>query len=313
MKKYLLSVIAITVTGALVSCNNNEIDNRVDNDRTEVKFSSNIVNVNKLKTRMANNEWAKNDTIGIFMFEQAKNEVVENMDNVKYMTQSEGTTGQFSPTTTTIFFPDNGDLVRFMSYYPYTAAISNYVYKVDVSDQTTQAAIDLLHSFNATTYSKVSTEKKVPLTFKHKLTKVNINVKHGEGLLENDLQNIKIHIEGLNTEADFDLLTATLSGFGNMDNITPIVIETVQNYAISYQAIIIPTEDPSTAKIVFDLDNGDEESNINSDVFTWFFSDDELEEGTEYTYNVTVKRSGIVVEATINEWIDGGANNIEAE
>jgi len=319
MEKFLLAVIVIIAAVVFVTCNQDDDENTDSESRKEVIFSSNIVKVTPtITTRMVGNEWQSGDAIGIYMFEEASTNVVEDMKNIKYTTKTNGESGTFDAGDVTIFFPDNGDKVRFMSYYPHTESIVDETYKVNVFDQTSQSAIDLLYSFHQELkYDKKTPDKKVPLVFDHMLTKINIHVKSGEGLKNSDLDNIEIHFKGFETEADFDLVTGLLSNGTNISDITPVGISPKVDYVVSYEAIIIPTDNPSTAKIVFDLKNGSgtegEDGYIGSDVFTWNFTQDELVKGTEYTFNVTVKRSGIVVEAKINDWILDEEKPIDAE
>ena len=318
MKKILLSAITVIATGAFVSCNQNEdgIDNINPDSRKEVNFSSNITKVSLPTTRAGGIEWEENDEIGVFMFEMLTHNIVEDKSNIEYVTMDGGVKGTFVPGSgTTIFFPDNGDKVRFMSYYPYTASISNYIYPIDVSNQTKQADIDLLHSFADTTfYDKAADNKKVTLVFNHKLTKININVKPGEGLTPGDLANIDVTFKGFFTTANFNLITGDISNQDAIGTITPLGVTPIDDYYFSYESIVLPMKNPGTASIKFDLNNGNESEGISNDVFTWNFKNEtELKGGYEYIYNVTVKRSGIVVEAIINEWLDGGEEDINAE
>ena len=310
MKKYLLSAITIIAAGVLASCNQNDVENNSSDSKVEVKFSSNIVKVNTPKTKMSGNKWDKNDAIGIYMFESGTNIVVEEKSNIKYTTQSEGTIGSFTDAGNVIYFPDNGDKVCFMSYYPYTENIINNIYKVDVSNQSNQSLIDLLHSYTGTLYDKTVTGKKVSLLFDHELTKININVKVGTGLVDSDLDDIIVTIEEFNTKADFNLISGEIENPTTISSISPKKTNKVNDYVVSYESIVIPTNNPGVAHLKFDLNNSDGQ---NNDVFKWSFNGTTLLKGTEYTYNVTINRSGIVVEAEINNWGEGGNINIDAE
>ena len=310
-KKLLFSAIVIIASGTFLSCNQNDgLDTNPDK-RMEVCFSSNILTLNSPYTRAVDNLWGANDAIGIYMFEKDELNVVESKSNVKYITLNGGTKGDFEETGNIIFFPDDGRGVRFMSYYPHDVALTDNVYKVDVSNQTNQPAIDLLYSFNdAKLYSKLDMEKKVSLLFNHQLTKICVNVKPGDGLDEADLGALKVSFTGLNTNADFNLFSGLLSELTGSDPISALGVASVEGYTKSYEAIVIPTVAIGNAKIRFDLDNGD--AGKESDVFAWRFVN-ALLEGTKYTFNVTVNRSGIVVEAEITNWINIDAEEVDAE
>ena len=313
MKKYyLLSVIALTGMGSFISCNNKEDVVIPSGDKVEVSFASNIATVNSV-TKAAGDTWHANDAIGVYMFEKEETNVVEEKANIKYVTETGGSTDtdgvSFEAGETVIYFPDNGEEVRFMAYYPYTGEIVDNVYKVDVSNQTSQEDIDLLYSFNQDgIYSKTTSSNVIPMTFNHKLTKIIVNVKLGTGFDESDFQDLEIHFAGLNTKANFNLIDSTLVDYSDKNvTIVPKPITTPKDgYKASYEAIVLPeaAANVKTAQIVFDLNGGD--------IFTWNFKK-ELEVGTKHTYNVTINRTGIIVEATIVDWIDGGEDNVDAE
>ena len=315
-KQHLLSATALfAVTAILVSCNQNEDVNNTSGQRTEVKFTSNIIAMNP-ETKVVDDNWDEDDAIGIYMFKKATTEVVEKANNVEYKT---GDGISFLPTTNKIiYFPDNGEEVRFMSYYPYNEGVdAKDVYTVDVSDQSIQSDIDFLYCFNKeVAYDKKTLGKKVSLEFDHKLVKIIINVKAGEGLDDNsDLKNINVYFSGLNTKVNFDLKEGDFvrNSYNSVADITPVSIEEKEDYVVSYEAIILPMGEISeNAKIVFDLKNGDNEEGTNSDVFTWNFNST-LVSGKKHTYNVTIDRSGIVVEATIKNWDTIEEKDITAE
>ena len=316
MKKFLLSAITIIAAGTFVSCkqNGDGNDNTKPNRRVEVNFTSNITKIDTPQTKAVDTEWDENDEIGIFMFEESANNIVERKSNIKYYTVSGGENGLFVPDDEVIYFPDNGDKVRFMSYYPHTAAIDEFVYKVDVSDQSKQYEIDLLHSFDTDTkYDKNSPGKKVSLMFDHKLTKININIKPGDGLTDDDIENTVVTFNGFNTKADFNLISGALSDQSAKAIITPLKISAANNYKLSFESIVLPVVNSNDATIVFDLNNGDTGEGIENDLFTWKFGTEELEGGYEYLFNVTIKRSGIVVEAEIKPWVEGDITDIDAE
>ena len=314
MKKFLLfSAIAIFSSVVFISCKKGDDDNSLDAKR-EVRFSSNIVKLEQPKSRAAGEEWEANDSIGIFMLNETTLEIVEFKSNIKYVTDQAGKTGNFTAAGEVIYFPDNGEKVRFMSYYPYKSDITD-TYNVNVLTQTNQAAIDLLYSFDGdAVYDKTSEGKKVKLNFEHQLSKVNIHVKNGDDLPESFLDNLTIQLTKLNTTATFDLTTGLLSATTNPDAIDTKEVLAISEYEKGYVAIILPENPAADASMVFNINNGNG-AEIKDDIFTWIFTEDiEFEKGKEYTFLVTIKRSGIVVETSIKDWISGGPDKeIDAE
>ena len=315
MKKNLfLLMTTLLAVVVFVSCNRNEDVDVPSNNMEEVKFSSNIITMNT-QTRASGNTWHTNDAIGVYMYEENSENVVENKKNVEYVTDDGGEVGSFRAESTVIYFPDNGDKVRFMAYYPYqgNVAANGDVYEVNVADQSSQSDIDLLYSFHKNAkYDKTTPDKKVPLVFDHQLTKIYVNVKAGEGLINEDLQNIGISFEGFNTKANFNLVNGVLDNPTVPAVIIPYSPSAKDGYAASFEAIVLPTASVPDAKITFDLKNGDGDTGVDSDAFSWNFNN-ALNESTQYTYNVTINRSGIVVEATINDWTGTEDSDIIAE
>ena len=299
---------AALIVSAIVSCTRDSVI--CVHEKAEVKFSSNIINT-KPQARAVDDIWSPTDSIGVYMYSENATNIVEGKANIQYVTENGGNIGDFKAKGEVIYFPDNWDKVRFMAYYPYMPEVStDYVYKVDVSNQLNQPAIDLLYSFDTdAVYDKSAINKKVSLVFDHKLTKIIVNVKAGTGVVNTDLDNLTISISELNTKANFNLENGTLSDYSNVAKITPLATIPQNDYAKGFEAIILPETSIPNAEIVFNLNNGDPE---NSSLYTWKF-DNVLNAATKYTYNVTINRSGIVVEATINDWINGGENDINAE
>ena len=305
MKKYFLFLVvaAIATTLSLTSCSQDD-DVKVPTDKGVVKFSSNITDLNPA-LRAAGNSWDKDDAIGVYMLESETSTVVGGMANVEYTTSTNGTSGTFTAKGAAIYFPLNGDQVRFMSYYPHNGDVTTNgnVYSVNVATQSDQSKIDLLYAFKEDDIFDITTTGPVSLAFEHQLTKVIINVKAGNGLTPEDLQNLKVHFNGLNTQADFDLFTGTLGTPEVTANIIPATTSAADGFVASYEAIILPMATaPEGSKIVFDL-NGEEDADEYK-IFTWNFVGG-LESATKYIYNVTINRTGVELSATIKDWIGG--------
>ena len=301
MKKKLFLLFAV-ISSILSSCAYEELSNihpTPPSTRSEVKFSSNVLALSPSLSRAEDDSRVSKMPIGIFMLGKEHLRVVEGKGNVKYVTASGGSHNvNLTAADDVIYFPDSGEGVRFMSYYPYRESMGGNIYKVDVTLQTNQHNLDLLYSFNpSSVYDKTFDSQKVPMIFEHQLTKIYINVKPGVGLQGVDLAGLKVSFSGLSTRADFNLLTGKLSNFSGMFSISPSVLIAGNGNVYSCEAIVIPTAKISDAKIVFDL-----KKSLGS-VYTWSFRE-ELKKGTKYTYNVTVNRTGIVVDKKTHDWFN---------
>lgn len=103
-----------------------------------------------------------------------------------------------------IILPFDGSDVDFLSYYPYREEINNFLYPVDLSNQSVQADIDLLYSDNATGCN--AKNPNVRMLFSHQLSKIVLNIVHDKSF---DLSDLSVIITNAGTVATFDLVTGT--------------------------------------------------------------------------------------------------------
>ena len=297
-EKYLLSGFVAIIFSTLFSCVYEEVLSYTptppmpEEGRTEVKFSSNITRSTHSSLRLSGNKWETGDAIGIYMFERNSLNVVGGSSNVEYVTKKGGYNGNFNAKSNIVYFPNNGQKVRFMSYYPYSKATKGAIYKINISNQIPQSELDLLYCFDdMAIYDKNIETNNIPIVFKQQMAKIYINVRNGEGLQGYDLMNMKVYISGLSTKADFNLLTGKISNLTGTTPIYPSILIAGGGNVYSSEATVIPGANISNAKIVFTLNNGK--------TYTWKL-DDIFEKGKRYTFNVIVKTSGITVKTVVN-------------
>ena len=280
------------LAGAMVSCSTEDTVPSTQNDKVAVQFTGGI----SVNTRAAGVAWADGDKIGIFMTGAnqplSADAIKEGVDNVCY--QSNGSIG-FSPVSggKTVFFPIDGD-VDFYSYYPQTT-VNNYKVALNMGDQKSQEAIDFMYA-KTTGCNKANPQ--VELKFNHMLSKLILNVQPGNGLTQDDLNNLTVTIKDQNTTATLNLADGVISGEGNPDNIQ---MKAVQVGKI-YEAILLPTA-TTTREIEFNLNNGHDAP------FVWKM-DSELKGGNLYNYTtVKLTRTTIEMTGTIESWNEVKNNN----
>lgn len=285
-----------------VACDNDE-DVRTDDGLT-VKFSSSIEGL--IPSRAAGSGWDSDDAIGVFMLKagQALSDVniVDGAANKEYVTATGD--GRFAPAVgQTISYPADGSNVDFIAYYPYTV-INNYQYAVNVENQTSQPAIDLLYANNAKGLNKDNAA--AALSFSHQLVKMVFNIKAGTGI--SSLEGLSITLGGMKTQATFALADGTLnvedaSGKELSVKLSPAVEGVVG------EAIILPVAALNGGSIVFTLPSG---------AFRWEIpANQEYAKGKKYTYDVELRNSGggvtASISATIEDWIDAPKQNINID
>ena len=292
MKKMTKFFALALLAGAMVSCSTEDTAPSTQNDKVAVQFTGGI----SVNTRAAGLAWADGDMIGIFMTGTKQplsaDAIQEGVDNVCY--QSNGSIG-FSPISggKTIFFPIDGD-VDFYSYYPQTT-VNNYKVALNMADQKSQEAIDFMYA-KTTGCNKANPQ--VELKFNHMLSKLILNVQPGNGLTQDDLNNLTVTIKDQNTTATLNLADGVISGEGNPDNIQ---MKAVQVGKI-YEAILLPTA-TTTREIEFNLNNGHDAP------FVWKM-DSELKGGNLYNYTtVKLTRTTIEMTGTIESWNEVKNNN----
>ncbi|WP_288967509.1 fimbrillin family protein [uncultured Prevotella sp.] len=292
MKKMTKLFALALLAGAMVSCSTEDTAPSTQNGKVAVQFTGGI----SVNTRAAGVAWADGDKIGIFMIEAGKtlsaDAISEGVDNVCY--QSNGSKA-FSPISggKTIFFPIDGD-VDFYSYYPQTT-VNNYKVALNMADQKSQEAIDFMY---AKTTGCNKAKPQVDLKFNHMLSKLILNVQPGNGLTQDDLNNLTVTIKDQNTTATFNLADGVISGEGNPDNIQMKAVQVGKRY----EAILLPTAS-KIREIEFELNNGFDAP------FVWKM-DQELTGGNLYNYTtVKLTRTTIDMMGTIQSWNEVKNNN----
>ena len=302
-RKVLLYVIVMITLSFLSSCAYEEVlkGTQVPQEIScEVRFSSNINNLAPLSSRLIGEEWESGDEIGSYMFEKEGLIIADGKSNIRYITEKGGYIGRFNAHNDAILLPEDGRKVRFMSYYPYKESINDGVYKIDVSNQISQKKLDFFYSFNSSaTYDKSFDADKIPIVFKNQMSKIIINIRNGADLEGYHLMNMNVYLSGFSTNADFDLYTGKIKNYAEPSPIYPCVFIAGKGNVYRGEVVVIPTSDISNAKIVIDLNNGNEHK--ESYIYTWNLNR-APEKGKRYTYDLTVSSTGITVNSSIHNW-----------
>lgn len=300
MKLGKLLLLGVLPALALGACTPNADDNSEWNDGSQpVSFTSQIQGV---KTKAANNAWDADgkDEVGIFV---KQNGAFGDVLNKHYFVSADG-----NLTTATaedaIYYPENGSKVDFVAYYPYSNALTGNTYSINVADQTSQSAIDLLYSVNATNKDK-SVSGPVQLTFKHQLAKIVLNITKDATIPT--LGGLKVSITGTKTKGSFALVNGALTP----DDTSVQPIEAlVSNAGSLAEAIILPANGLSGAQITFTL---------GGDTKTWNIPEGQnYAGGSQYTYPVTIKETGGKIsvsfgDASIDDWTPVAGGNIDID
>lgn len=259
-----------------------------------IEFASDIsYRVNM--TKAAGSSWSNEDKIGVFMKSEGSilsdQTIVDGASNMSYKTSGNGI---FVAETTAdaIYFPQDNSKVDFIAYYPYRADIANYVYHVDISDQSNPENIDLLYSNNLAGVNGSNVNNS--LTFTHQLSTIRFNI----SIISDDitLDDLTVTASGLKTKANFDLTNGNLS----IDESSTAIINlktTINTNSAYAEAILLPDNGGSGRTVSFSLPSV-------ATNFKWTIPNEtKLEKGRKYTFNIKLDASGIVVEEDFG-WVE---------
>jgi hypothetical protein len=295
---------AIAITALLSSCNDDETVNNSNNiDRVAVEFASAETMV---QTRVDGSGWATGDPIGVYMVANTTNTIAESAENIQYIAKGAGSGNiDFNVVTAekTIYYPvTTPNKVDFIAYHPYQPTLTNWMYKVDVTTQTSQTVIDLLWAKannGGGGYTK-TTSAAVPLNFTHRLAKLYLTVSAGNGVTS--LNGLQVSINGTNTKADCDIKTGALINESTPANIIPLKNAS----AYQYEAILLPANLGASHTVTFTIGN---------DVYTWKISDSiaTLVSGKKYNYAITLNKHNVSITGSITDWTSGGTGTGAAD
>lgn len=288
---------------AFISCSDD--DPKVYNPNAGLRFDATIGEEARVNLRMAGASWDANDQIGVFMKKAGQGlsgNIVSSADNIKHTTPGDG---KFSPAVLSegIEYPEDGSNVDFIAYYPYTTPLTGYIYKVNVANQTSQSAIDLLYSNNAVNMNKNSA-KNVGMTFTHELAKIVVNVEAGTGI--GSLTGLVTTLTGTNTQADYALADGALTVSSSIADIQMLTSQS--GIKMVSEAVILPAPASTGRTIVFTL---------GTQVFKWEVpATTSFEKGKRYTYDAVLSLDGVTFitpDATITDWVDIPGGSITPE
>ena len=253
----------------MAGCSNEVEEQVMDSRRVPLQINGDI---NMLMTRAADDHWDENDAIGVYMV-TAENNIVGGVSNYRYVVIDKNN-GNFSPDgeTNTAYFPESGDAVNVVAYYPQGNVVENKL-SLDLANQDEQPRIDLM-SAKAVDASK--SNPNINLEFKHRLTKLFFEI---EGDVNTD--GIYAAIDNQYTDIQYDILNdELLIADGSKKKDIVMKYWNLNNYRFT-EAIVLPNEENNIAEdrqLTFQLNEKIFKATIsNSTTF---------EAGKKYTYKV---------------------------
>jgi formylglycine-generating enzyme required for sulfatase activity len=280
--------------------------------RTPVTFSAQT-DYPDTRTSAGGEQWLTTDEVGIYMVTTGQTlstaSISEGADNRKYLPQTAAAASALIPATTdqTIYFPQSG-AVNFVAYYPWKSSgsaagqINNYVYPIDLADQSDPAALDLLYARKANISKNQAT---VNLTFAHPLSKITLRVKKGADISAVDFSSATATISGMPVTASFSLADGTIGSLGAVTNFNALKVTTAATFDAGYEALLLPqaVSDYTGRQVTF---------TAGGNTYEWEIPDaSAFEAGKNYIYTLLVRSTGVDVEeasttpiGSITPWVN---------
>lgn len=269
---------AIVLLLALGSCSKEAQQETGSGKQQFVRFTSVVEGT---YTRAAGASWSPNDQIGVFMKQSGEElgsgTIIGDGDNISYVTKSGD--GNFSPNGMSLEYPSDGSAVDFIAYYPFQTTLDNYIYKVDIADQSKPEKIDLLYADNLK--GRTQTSVTGNLQFYHQLSQLVLNISSSDNT---DFSNLTVSISGVKTKADFNLVDGALT----VDEESEAVVN-MRRTGNAAEAILLPTSTVNGIKLTLTLNGKAKEITLPSSITS-------LEKKVKYTFSVNIKNGGSQVD-----------------
>ena len=325
--KYTCQLLALSLIIAACSSDAEDLKPGEGDERVPLQIVASIDAQANGITRASETAWDAGDHIGVYVTETGKETPFTGVNdtpanNLKF-TFDDGTNYEtygntyrlFTSSTSKIFL--SSEAVDVYGYYPYVETTTDggdvkpdpKKMNIDVSNQTSQKTIDFMRARKGNVNNGTAA---IELLFKHRLVKLVFNLKQGEGLLPNELNDatyLGMVIKDQYCKATYDIYAD--------DNGSPFTIETSSGkkdiypakaaaaptgYVRTFEAIVLPnstgtyavTNNPAvnrTVEITF-YRRADDQI-VNSFVIpaaTLFRA------GYKYTFNVTVNALTVTVD-----------------
>ena len=315
MKKYISLLPAAAFLCIAVSCVLDPIYDFPHPGAVPAQISAELVG-----TKAVENLWNK-DKIGVIVTESPSSDMTERYRNVGYVTASTGTAAEFTAAINRggIYFR-NDETVKFSAYAPYCEGDATLypgndgeiaVSTLTQPDAATAEKVDYLFAAEATA-SKAAPA--VKFAFSHIMSRIILNVKvsTADGFDAADIDKGVFELNGLVHEGMVNVLTGKAAASGQASFEWSLGANAQKSAPTAgkhrYVAVVLPQSVPNglTLKAVID----GQTFSIGGVLAG------ELETGKSYTYDATLKRTGLeFTGSTILPWepVDGGSGDATME
>ena len=299
MKQHYLVTAAVVATLALAGCEKDE----KDNTPVAARFTASIDG--QQISRAGGTAWTAGDQIGVTGTSGTTEYV-----NILYNAGESQSDAPFTVVNdeNAIYFQNAGE-VTFTAYYPFKGTEKIKPEKVtktiSAADQTTTGQPKIDYLYGKGTGSKTSPT--VTFTFTHRMSKLTLTFKKGA---DTKLSGMTAYtVKGLKMSGTFDPTTGTAAANAVPSTSLTMTPPDLSANPATYTASLILFPQAAAAgsvSVVVTLDGQKFTAPLA-------ITDNELKAGNNYTFNVTVNKTGLsITPATIDPWDDKGTTEVGA-
>lgn len=176
-----------------------------------------------------------------------------------------------------------------------------------ISSGTDAATNDLL-----TAVSTVGASANLSFNFIHALSKVTVNIIAGDGFTASDFTDLNVELNNFKLTGKVSIATGKATATDNASNIISLVAGTANTGAVaSYNALVMPQTIARATQIVTVTWGGHTYTATVADAFKTETSKQlVLKENEQSVINITFKKTGISLSATVKPWGEGDKGDI---
>ena len=308
MKKF--KILYIAAAALLFAACANEEDGIGNNGPVAATVQADIVkNITRATT---DDTWSKNDAIGVYATSSGNT----TGDNKKYVTTNGDGTFEAADNNNIIYFKDNKE-TTFSAYYPYSKFLTdgkmNWNMAEVEANQPCKADVLFASGATASKASPTVNFTDAEHRFKHCMSLVEFKIKPGQGVKYNNYKFNRLELKGIFTSGKFDTRTGLVENVGDrmslVRNFDDVPFESEESFA----CIMLPQSlESNKMDIEIYLLLNDSEVKYTTPITP--STNGQFEGGKKYTYNITVKNTGITIEkANIVPWENGDSSDLDAE
>lgn len=308
MKKF--KFLYIAAAALLFAACANEEDGIGNNGPVAATAQADIVkNITRATT---GDTWSNNDAIGVYVTSTG----YTTGDNKKYVTTNGDGTFEAADNNNIIYFKDNKE-TTFSAYYPYSESLTDGKMDWNMAEveENQPCMADVLFASGATASkaSPIVNFTDVEHRFKHCMSLVEFKIKPGQGVKYNNYKFNSLNMKGIFTSGKFDTRTGSVETAGDRATLTRVFNDVPFESEESFAYIMLPQSlESNKMDIEIYLLLNDSEVKYTTPITP--STNGQFEGGKKYTYNITVKNTGITIEkANIVPWENGDSSDLDAE